>query len=69
MHYNIHIHLQTRSSDLLFNSFSRIMGHGEEHGHGKINIPDYRQWKIEGTPLQEVQEKLARKGLKDPWLR
>ncbi|XP_061464017.1 NADH dehydrogenase [ubiquinone] 1 beta subcomplex subunit 3 [Rhineura floridana] len=43
------------------------MGHG--HEHGKMVFPDYRVWKVEGTPLQEVQERLARRGLKDPWLR
>ncbi|XP_020667428.1 NADH dehydrogenase [ubiquinone] 1 beta subcomplex subunit 3 [Pogona vitticeps] len=45
------------------------MGHGKEHEHGKLQLPDYRQWKIEGTPLQTVQDKLARRGLRDPWLR
>ncbi|XP_040213141.1 NADH dehydrogenase [ubiquinone] 1 beta subcomplex subunit 3 [Rana temporaria] len=48
------------------------MGHGPEHhghGHGKLHIPDYRIWKIEGTPLEDVQARLARRGLKDPWLR
>ncbi|KAM3852058.1 NADH dehydrogenase [ubiquinone] 1 beta subcomplex subunit 3 isoform 1-T1 [Vipera latastei] len=43
----------------------RIMGHGNGNGE----LPDYRQWKIEGTPLQNVQERLAKLGLKDPWLR
>uniref|UniRef100_A0A8D2J8T1 NADH dehydrogenase [ubiquinone] 1 beta subcomplex subunit 3 n=1 Tax=Varanus komodoensis TaxID=61221 RepID=A0A8D2J8T1_VARKO len=43
------------------------MGHG--HEHSKVKLPDYRMWKIEGTPLQTVQEMLARRGLKDPWLR
>ncbi|XP_048342406.1 NADH dehydrogenase [ubiquinone] 1 beta subcomplex subunit 3 [Sphaerodactylus townsendi] len=43
------------------------MGHG--HEHGKMELPDYRQWKIEGTPLQDVQDRLARRGLRDPWLR
>ncbi|XP_018425658.1 PREDICTED: NADH dehydrogenase [ubiquinone] 1 beta subcomplex subunit 3 [Nanorana parkeri] len=48
------------------------MGHGHEHhGHGpkKLHIPDYRIWKIEGTPLEEVQARLAKRGLRDPWLR
>ncbi|KAM9305866.1 NADH dehydrogenase [ubiquinone] 1 beta subcomplex subunit 3 [Gastrophryne carolinensis] len=51
------------------------MGHGHEHhghehhGHGKMQIPDYRIWKVEGTPLEDVQARLARRGLKDPWLR
>ncbi|XP_060639306.1 NADH dehydrogenase [ubiquinone] 1 beta subcomplex subunit 3 [Anolis sagrei] len=45
------------------------MGHGHEHGHGKMELPDYKMWKIEGTPLEVVQERLARRGLKDPWLR
>nr|XP_023398237.1 NADH dehydrogenase [ubiquinone] 1 beta subcomplex subunit 3 isoform X2 [Loxodonta africana] len=42
-------------------------GHGHEHGHHKMELPDYKQWKIEGTPLQTVQEKLAARGLRDPW--
>uniref|UniRef100_A0A6P8QX63 NADH dehydrogenase [ubiquinone] 1 beta subcomplex subunit 3 n=1 Tax=Geotrypetes seraphini TaxID=260995 RepID=A0A6P8QX63_GEOSA len=45
------------------------MGHGHEHGHGKVELPDYRQWKVEGTPLEAVQERLARRGLRDPWAR
>ncbi|XP_065269508.1 NADH dehydrogenase [ubiquinone] 1 beta subcomplex subunit 3 isoform X2 [Emys orbicularis] len=45
------------------------MGHGHEHRPGKMELPDYKQWKIEGTPLQDVQERLARRGLRDPWLR
>lgn len=48
------------------------MGHGHgDHGHKPIKLvmPDYKIWKIEGTPLENVQERLARKGLKDPWLR
>uniref|UniRef100_A0A8D0E665 NADH dehydrogenase [ubiquinone] 1 beta subcomplex subunit 3 n=1 Tax=Salvator merianae TaxID=96440 RepID=A0A8D0E665_SALMN len=45
------------------------MGHGHEHRHGKVELPDYKQWKIEGTPLEDIQERLARRGLRDPWLR
>ncbi|KFO52845.1 NADH dehydrogenase [ubiquinone] 1 beta subcomplex subunit 3, partial [Corvus brachyrhynchos] len=49
------------------------MGHGSEHGHGhghdKVELPDYRQWKVEGTPLEEVQRRLAKQGLRDPWAR
>ncbi|XP_045153317.1 NADH dehydrogenase [ubiquinone] 1 beta subcomplex subunit 3-like [Echinops telfairi] len=41
-------------------------GHGHGHGHHKMELPDYRQWKIEGTPLEIVQEKLAAQGLRDP---
>lgn len=44
-------------------------GHGHEHGHSKMELPDYKQWKIEGTPLEIVQEKLAARGLRDPWAR
>ncbi|XP_038604767.1 NADH dehydrogenase [ubiquinone] 1 beta subcomplex subunit 3 [Tachyglossus aculeatus] len=43
------------------------MGHGHDHGPEKLELPDYRQWKIEGTPLQDIQDKLAKKGLRDPW--
>uniref|UniRef100_A0A2K6JQ65 NADH dehydrogenase [ubiquinone] 1 beta subcomplex subunit 3 n=1 Tax=Rhinopithecus bieti TaxID=61621 RepID=A0A2K6JQ65_RHIBE len=42
-------------------------GHEHEHGHHKMELPDYRQWKIEGTPLEDIQKKLAAKGLRDPW--
>ncbi|XP_059775102.1 NADH dehydrogenase [ubiquinone] 1 beta subcomplex subunit 3-like [Balaenoptera ricei] len=42
-------------------------GHGHEHGHSKMELPDYKQWTIEGTPLETVQEKLAARGLRDPW--
>ncbi|NXO20465.1 NDUB3 dehydrogenase, partial [Cisticola juncidis] len=49
------------------------MGHGSDHGHGhghdKVELPDYRQWKVEGTPLEEVQRRLAKRGLRDPWAR
>ncbi|XP_055472550.1 NADH dehydrogenase [ubiquinone] 1 beta subcomplex subunit 3 [Psammomys obesus] len=44
-------------------------GHGHGHDHDKLHLPDYRQWKIEGTPLELVQKKLATKGLRDPWAR
>uniref|UniRef100_A0A4X2LNK5 NADH dehydrogenase [ubiquinone] 1 beta subcomplex subunit 3 n=1 Tax=Vombatus ursinus TaxID=29139 RepID=A0A4X2LNK5_VOMUR len=47
------------------------MAHGHEYGHGhdhgKIELPDYKQWKIEGTPLQQVQERLAKQSRRDPW--
>ncbi|XP_069471551.1 NADH dehydrogenase [ubiquinone] 1 beta subcomplex subunit 3 [Ambystoma mexicanum] len=49
------------------------MGHGHEHGaehaHGKMQLPDYKMWKVEGTPLEVVQQRLARRGLHDPWTR
>ncbi|XP_028606930.1 NADH dehydrogenase [ubiquinone] 1 beta subcomplex subunit 3 [Podarcis muralis] len=45
------------------------MGHGHEHGPVKVEYPDPKVWKVEGTPLQDIQERLARRGLKDPWLR
>jgi len=40
---------------------------GGDHGHNKLVLPDWRQWKIEGTPLEIVQRRLASRGLKDPW--
>ncbi|XP_037588550.1 NADH dehydrogenase [ubiquinone] 1 beta subcomplex subunit 3-like [Cebus imitator] len=42
-------------------------GHGHEHGHSKMELPDYRQGNIEGTPLETVQKRLAARGLRDPW--
>ncbi|XP_012883363.1 PREDICTED: NADH dehydrogenase [ubiquinone] 1 beta subcomplex subunit 3 [Dipodomys ordii] len=44
-------------------------GHGRGHGHSKVELPDYRQWKIEGTPLEAIQKNLALQGLRDPWAR
>lgn len=42
---------------------------GGDHGHGKISMPDWRQWRAEGTPLEFTQKRLAARGLKDPWAR
>ncbi|XP_029309290.1 NADH dehydrogenase [ubiquinone] 1 beta subcomplex subunit 3 [Cottoperca gobio] len=42
---------------------------GGDHGPSKLSMPDWRQWKVEGTPLEITQRKLAYRGLKDPWLR
>ncbi|XP_054418978.1 NADH dehydrogenase [ubiquinone] 1 beta subcomplex subunit 3-like [Pteronotus mesoamericanus] len=42
-------------------------GHGREHGHSKMELPDNKQWKTERTPLETVQERLAAQGLRDPW--
>ncbi|KAK1878820.1 NADH dehydrogenase [ubiquinone] 1 beta subcomplex subunit 3 [Dissostichus eleginoides] len=42
---------------------------GGDHGHNKLVLPDWRQWKVEGTPLEIVQRRLAYRGLKDPWAR
>ena len=40
------------------------------HGGEKFKCPDYKIYKVENAPdLLKVQEKLAAKGLKDPWLR
>lgn len=39
---------------------------------GKLpyEIPDWNKWKVEDVPeLKQVQDRLARKGLRDPWLR
>ncbi|XP_064221786.1 NADH dehydrogenase [ubiquinone] 1 beta subcomplex subunit 3-like [Aotus nancymaae] len=41
------------------------MAPGREHGHSKMEFPDYKQWKIEGTPLETVRKKLAARGLRD----
>uniref|UniRef100_A0A3B3UW78 NADH dehydrogenase [ubiquinone] 1 beta subcomplex subunit 3 n=1 Tax=Poecilia latipinna TaxID=48699 RepID=A0A3B3UW78_9TELE len=42
---------------------------GGDHGHSKMSMPDWRQWKVEGTPLEFTQQRLAARGLKDPWAR
>ncbi|XP_035901148.1 NADH dehydrogenase [ubiquinone] 1 beta subcomplex subunit 3 [Anopheles stephensi] len=45
------------------------MGHG--HGHGPpYKVPDASIYKVADAPeLVEVERALARRGLKDPWLR
>ncbi|KAF7709205.1 hypothetical protein HF521_016055 [Silurus meridionalis] len=40
---------------------------GGDHGHSKLPMPDYKAWKCEGTPLELTQQRLARRGLRDPW--
>ncbi|KAM8838774.1 NADH dehydrogenase [ubiquinone] 1 beta subcomplex subunit 3 [Synchiropus picturatus] len=42
---------------------------GGDHGHEKLHLPDWRQWKIEGTPLEFTQKRLQARGLSDPWAR
>lgn len=41
------------------------------HGHGPpYTVPDYKQFKIDGIPqLEELEKALAKKGLRDPWIR
>ncbi|XP_039253062.1 NADH dehydrogenase [ubiquinone] 1 beta subcomplex subunit 3-like [Styela clava] len=31
--------------------------------------PSWRTWKVEGTSYEPIQKRLAKIGLKDPWLR
>ncbi|XP_052813628.1 NADH dehydrogenase [ubiquinone] 1 beta subcomplex subunit 3-like [Mya arenaria] len=39
-------------------------------GGTKMNIPDYKIYKVEDVPeLKRFQERMAKEGLKDPWLR
>lgn len=46
------------------------MGGGHHDHPPKIVIPDWRIYKVEDIPrLVRVQNILATKGLKDPWLR
>lgn len=44
-------------------------GHG--HGHGEpYQVPDYKTFKIQGIKeLEELEAALAKKNLKDPWIR
>lgn len=44
---------------------------GHSHGHGEpYQIPDYKTFKVEGIKeLEELQAALAKKNLKDPWIR
>lgn len=40
------------------------------HGIEKFKAPDWKQFKVSNAPeLVAIQERLAAKGLKDPWLR
>ena len=64
--------------DILFtvNLHAVMGGHGEGGGHGhgghgeKFQVPDWRQYKIDGIKaLEWTQQSLAAKGLRDPWLR
>ncbi|XP_064869936.1 NADH dehydrogenase [ubiquinone] 1 beta subcomplex subunit 3 [Oncorhynchus nerka] len=41
---------------------------GGDHG-SKLNLPDSKQWQVEGTPLEFTRQRLAARGLKDPWAR
>ncbi|XP_068084450.1 NADH dehydrogenase [ubiquinone] 1 beta subcomplex subunit 3 [Anabrus simplex] len=46
------------------------MGGDHGHGHPKYTVPDWRIYQVENCPeLVQVQQALAAKGLKDPWLR
>ncbi|XP_022105975.1 NADH dehydrogenase [ubiquinone] 1 beta subcomplex subunit 3-like [Acanthaster planci] len=39
-------------------------------GKFPYDIPDWNKWKVEDVPeLKEIQDRLARRGLRDPWLR
>ncbi|KAG8232846.1 hypothetical protein J437_LFUL012650 [Ladona fulva] len=46
---------------------------GGDHGHGHhkpYEIPDYKIYKVEDVPeLNSLQQTLAKRGLRDPWLR
>jgi len=46
-----------------------VFSMGGDQGHSKLSMPDWRQWKAEGTPLEFTQQRLAARGLKDPWAR
>lgn len=40
------------------------------HGHEAYKIPDYKVFQVKGVPqLEELEKALAKKGLKDPWIR
>ncbi|XP_014289799.1 NADH dehydrogenase [ubiquinone] 1 beta subcomplex subunit 3 [Halyomorpha halys] len=46
------------------------MGHGHHDFGERMKIPDYRIYKVADAPeILNIQEVLASKGLKDPWLR
>lgn len=39
-------------------------------GGQKFEVPDWRQYKVEGVPeLERLQRLLANHNLKDPWIR
>uniref|UniRef100_K4FSS4 NADH dehydrogenase [ubiquinone] 1 beta subcomplex subunit 3 n=1 Tax=Callorhinchus milii TaxID=7868 RepID=K4FSS4_CALMI len=39
------------------------------HGAGRPVPPPWQLWTVTGTPLEQVQERLRRRGLSDPWAR
>ena len=42
---------------------------GDHHGE-KFHVPDWKEYKVDGVKyLEWTRDKLAEKGLKDPWLR
>lgn len=47
-------------------------GHGHGHHHEPYTVPKPESYsnKVEGIKeLRELQDKLAKRGLKDPWIR
>ncbi|RVE61595.1 hypothetical protein OJAV_G00172120 [Oryzias javanicus] len=52
-----------------YRGHNKPFGMGGDHGHSKLSMPDWKQWKTEGTPLEFTQQRLAARGLKDPWAR
>lgn len=43
---------------------------GHDHHHGPpYKVPDYKIYKVDSPELVQVEQALARQGLKDPWLR
>jgi len=51
----------------IYHLYFQNMGHGSKPPY---EIPDPSIYKVENVPdLKKVQEELAKKGLKDPWLR
>lgn len=43
---------------------------GDHHHHGPPKVPDYTIYKTDGIKvMKNVEERLAKHGLKDPWAR
>lgn len=46
---------------------SKMGGHGHEPPY---KVPHYTTFKVQGIPdLEELEKALAKKGLRDPWIR
>jgi hypothetical protein len=63
---------QNKTNIFIFLGMGGDHGHHGHHGpgHGHPEVPNYKTYKVSDAPkLVELQESLARQGLRDPWIR